>query len=154
MAVNDRNPAPEQVPDKPEATAGAAIVRDDSGFYEPYAEFAKSVRTWFIAFGVGAPVLFLINRDAGERLVKSGSAEFVAYAFLFGVAVQVLAAILYKTAMWYLYMGELDPAEQNRWLHKASEWLSDQYWIEFAVDAITFVSFAWATLTVVQLFVS
>lgn len=32
---------------------------DDSGFYEPYAYFSKTVRAWFIAFGVGVPVLFL-----------------------------------------------------------------------------------------------
>jgi hypothetical protein len=145
---------PKQAASTPETTVSPGIARDDSGFYEPYAEFAKSVRTWFIAFGVGAPVLFLINKDAGERLLNSGSGEFVAYAFLFGVAVQVLAAILYKTAMWYLYMGELDPEEKNRWLYKASQWLSDQYWIEFALDAITFGAFAWATLLVVRLFVS
>jgi hypothetical protein len=64
------------------------------------------------------------HNEAGKRLFASGQGGVVAYAFLTGVAVQIALALLYKTAMWYLYIGEFNPKTRASTLYKASDWLS------------------------------
>lgn len=79
--------------------------KDDPNFYEPYAEFAKNLRVWFIAYGIGGPALFLSNESAQKTFLASSHAKFIAYTFLSGVAVQIFMVMMYKTAMWYLHVG-------------------------------------------------
>lgn len=156
LAYADRMNEPIPIPKEQATTSldAQSTARDDSGFYPAYADFSRNVRTWFLAFGVGAPVLLLTNKDAGNKLVECGAAETVAFAFLIGVAAQVIGAILYKTAMWYLYTGELEANKKGSRIYKVSEWLSDQYWIEFALDAATFFLFSWASFRVVRVLVA
>ena len=45
-------------------TRTAASAKQDGGSHEAYVGFARSVRVWFIAYGIGAPVLFLTNKEA------------------------------------------------------------------------------------------
>jgi hypothetical protein len=76
--------------------------------------FARTLRVWLIAYGIGLPAIFLTNETAG-MLFSSGSGRIVAYAFLGGVAVQVVLAFLSKPAMSYLYLGaRLVPGELHR----------------------------------------
>ena len=103
---------------------------EETGFFDAYAGFARTLRVWFIAYGIGGPAAFLTNEAAGKKLYTSGQGAIVAYAFLAGVVVQIVLAVLYKSAMWYLYMGEYDSALKGSWLYKASKWLSEAYWIE------------------------
>ena len=58
------------------------------------------LRVWLIAYCIGGPAIFLTNEAAGKTLFSCGSGRIVAYAFLGGVAVQVVLALLYKSAMW------------------------------------------------------
>ena len=126
--------------------------REESGFYEAYAGFARTLRVWFTAYGIGGPAVFLTNEAAGKRLFSSGDGSVVAYAFLGGVAVQIAVALFYKTAMWYLYIGEFNPNSKASWLYKASDWLSESYWIEFVADLVTLALFGGATLRVLKVF--
>ena len=125
---------------------GAAKGRDESGFYEPYAAFARSLRTWFIAYGIGAPVLFVSNAEAWKAVHASGRAETIAVVFLGGVAVQILEALLYKSAMWQLYMTELDPSRATTWFYDVATWLAASYAFELFLDILTVALFAWATI--------
>lgn len=34
---------------------------DDTGFFEPYSDFAQLLRSWFIAYGIGVPALLLTS---------------------------------------------------------------------------------------------
>ncbi len=140
------NSVPDSRPEVPQTTVG----RQESGFYEAYAGFARNLRIWFIAYGVGGPVVFLTNEAAGQALLASGPDRRIAYTVLAGVGLQILLALLYKTAMWYLYLGELDDSRKSWMLYKVSEWLSDSYWIELVSDAATLVLFGWATLDVLH----
>ena len=88
-----------------------------------------------ITYGIGGPALFLTNESAGKSLLGASDGPIIAYAFLAGVAIQVTMALLYKTAMWHLYMGELDPEVKTAHLHRFWAWFSEKYWIEFASDA-------------------
>jgi hypothetical protein len=114
MSVDVRPHMPPPSPPAEQQTDGGQTARQESGFYTAYAEFAKNLRVWFLAYGIGATAIFVTNEGAGKRLLSSGAAEGVVYLFLIGVGLQILVALMYKTAMWYLYMGEFDAKEKNR----------------------------------------
>ena len=136
----------DQLPNPAEGVVSAPTPRQETGFYEAYVGFARNLRVWFIAYGIGGPVLLLSNESAGKALFRSGLARSIAYTFLPGVALQILVALLYKSAMWYLYLGESDDSRKSWRLYKASEWLSDSFWIELLSDIATLFLFGWATL--------
>jgi len=123
---------------------------DASGSYDAYVEYNKILRTWFVAFGVGGPALFLVQGSIAERLVKAGELRFVATLFLLGAASQVLGAFINKLANWYVYWSVENPGNPTHWKYRASEWLVEQFWIDILLDAITIVSFTiavWQMLT-------
>jgi hypothetical protein len=55
-----------------------------------YDEFAKTLRTWLVAYGIGGPVLLLTNETVRQAIAKSGAARCIAGTFLLGVGLQVL----------------------------------------------------------------
>jgi hypothetical protein len=128
--------------------------KEESGFYAAYVDFARNLRIWFIAYGIGGPSVFLTNEAAGRILRSSIFAKQIAYLFVAGVGLQITVALLYKTAMWYLYRGEYDGTVKSTWLYKSSYWFSDLYWLELAVDLATLALFGYATLTVIKVFTS
>lgn len=138
-----------------EATGDVAIegqvdVRQESGFYEAYAGFARTLRAWLIAYGVGGPVIFLTNDAAGRALAEAGVARDIAHLFLAGVALQVAGAVLYKSAMWYLYIGELQAAFRNSRRYRVADWISERHFIELLFDVGSMTLFALATLGVLD----
>ena len=124
---------------------------DDKGFYEPYVGFARALRTWFIAYGIGAPVLLIQSETCWTKLMNSGQALIPVFFFLTGVVIQILTAMVYKTAMWYLYMGELNEKMKLKIRYKISDWLSESYCVEFIIDFGTLCFFALATYMVISI---
>ena len=136
--------------------SAAPLTRErekETGFSYSYVEFAKTLRTWFVAYGIGAPVLALNQESLRNALTSSGSAKQIAWCFLAGVGVQILAAFTYKVAMWYLYMGELDPEFCATRRYRISEMVSVALWLEVLFDAGTLGLFAWATFRVLDVLV-
>jgi hypothetical protein len=129
----------------------AESVRDDAGFFQPYSDFAKNLRTWFLAYGIGAPVLLLSNQTAWTTIKQTGQLRVVAALFLIGVALQIVEALLYKHAMWHLYSAELNPQHKLSKWYKSADWLSNSYALELLIDLGTVALFTAAT---VVLFVS
>jgi hypothetical protein len=126
-------------------THNMQMSHEETGFYEPYAEFARSLRIWFLSYGIGGPVLLLTNEPARDALAASGRARFIVLCFLTGVFVQIAVAMSYKTAMWYLYRGESEAKARNGFWYKFSDKLSDNYWIEFSLDIATLFLFSLGT---------
>ena len=60
---------------KVEVTGGELEVKEEKGFYEAYKGFANNLRTWFLAYGIGAPVVLLSNEDSWSLISNSGSAD-------------------------------------------------------------------------------
>jgi hypothetical protein len=143
----------QQLPANPPPIPTPDGARQEGGFYTAYAEFAKNLRVWFLAYGIGATAIFVTNEGAGKRLLSSGAAEGVVYLFLIGVALQIFVALLYKTAMWYLYMGEFDPREKETWRHALAERISNSYSIELVCDAATIFCFGAATYQLIKVFI-
>lgn len=124
----------------------------DGGFFDGYASFAGVLRTWLIAYGIGGPVLLLTNENVSKKISASGHSHDIALLFLVGVALQVIAAFLYKGAMWYLYMGEeVSEGIQETTCHRISSWLSEAFWLEMLFDLGSIVLFAVATMRVLEL---
>lgn len=119
--------------------------KTETGFGSAYVEFAKTLRTWFVAYGIGAPVVILSQERLADRVTESGSAMVLATLFLLGVGVQVLQAITYKVAMWYLYMAELKPGLRATKRFKISDYVSEALWLELIFDGTTVLLFGWAT---------
>lgn len=119
--------------------------REDRGFYEPYAVFSRTLRTWLVAYGIGAPVLFSTQPFFARILAKAEVAMPIIGFFLFGVIVQVIAALLYKYSMGYIYFGELDENFQKTRRYKIAEYVSDAMWLEILFDLLSIGSFTLAT---------
>ena len=125
----------------------------ERGFYEPYAAFSRTLRTWLVAYGIGAPVLFA-SQDAFEPILKEpNKAALIIGLFLFGAMAQIIAAVIYKYVMGYIYFGELDEAFQKTRRHKVSEWISESMWLEMFFDLVSIGCFVWATLRILVLYV-
>lgn len=120
-------------------------MSSDSGFYQAYSDHARILRTWLVAYGIGAPVLLVTNKDISGALSMSGHARKIALCFLVGVALQVLLATANKTTMWMLYRGEESEEFRLRKRYRISDWLSDQFWIDFLVDVLAMALFGYAT---------
>jgi len=123
--------------------------REDTGYYQAYAEFAKTLRTWFIAYGIGAPALVLSNKDLWNTVKGSGNLIYIAVLFLLGVTFQVIEAFIYKTAMWHLYVSESDEDHMKTWWYKMADIVSESYKLELFFDVGAFIFFAIATILLV-----
>jgi hypothetical protein len=88
------------------------------------------------------------NESLAARVGASGNARDIAGLFIAGVALQILTALIWKAAMWYLYLGEIHPSVKDLKKFKFSDWLSEQFWFEIFVDIATLVLFGLATLKV------
>lgn len=126
---------------------------NNSAYYAPYAEYSKTVRTWFVAYGIGAPVVLLSSDTAWKAIVDANCGESIGFFFLTGVALQLVAALLNKHAMWNMYFQEaslefatpLNPPYWDRWIYKISEWYSEQNWVDVLLDLYSLILFGWAT---------
>jgi hypothetical protein len=121
------------------------------GYFEGYASFAGVLRTWLIAYGIGGPVLFVTHSDIAKQLSASGESRYIAVLFLIGVFLQVMVALLYKGAMWYLYIGEEDHEMQKTKRYKFSDWLSAAFWLEMFFDLASVTLFSCATVRILNI---
>jgi len=122
---------------------------NDSGFYEPYIQYARTLRAWFVAYGIGVPVLLVSQEFIAKAIISAGTGELITWLFLIGVAVQVRAAFLYKYAMNYLYFDEFGGELEGTRRLKFAIWLSNAVWLEMLFDVISIGLFSWGTFLVV-----
>lgn len=158
MAHFDEVPATDRSKGVSADTAGAMaapeIQRGDSQppqsehvlYFKVYEEYAKTLRTWLVAYGVGAPVLFVTNKDVSNKLAASHAGACIAELFLAGVGLQIFLAMVNKTVMWANYWSERNPDEAEKKRFRFASWVSSQYWIDFSIDVFTLLFFGAATL--------
>jgi hypothetical protein len=106
-----------------------------------YVEYNKTLRTWFVTFGIGGPVLLLLNPSLLAALKDDGRAPWVVALFLTGCALQVVIALINKTVSWYMYCGEQNSTRRaGRW-YGHCEKVSESYWIDLTFDILTIFAF-------------
>ena len=62
----------------------ASKVDDASDSFGAYLEYNKVLRTWFVEFGIGGPVLFLVNESLAKRVAAAGTLRCLVLMFLLG----------------------------------------------------------------------
>lgn len=123
--------------------------KEERGFYESYAHFSRTLRAWLVAYGVGVPVLLVSQEFIAHAIIRAQSGGMITWLFLVGVGVQVLAAILYKYSMAYLYFAEIDSLADETWQVGLAAWLSRAIWLEALFDVTSIALFVGATFMVV-----
>jgi hypothetical protein len=114
-------------------------------YYAAYEKHSAILRTWLVAYGVGAPVLVLTNEKVWELLRQSGDSRFIAGCFLLGVVLQVIIAALNKTLMWSSYYAEEHPDYAGTRRYAVTVALRSQFWIDFLGDVSAIILFVIAT---------
>lgn len=142
---------------EPPATGDDTVhseTTDEKQYLASYAEYAKTLRTWFVAFGIGGPILMVTNASVAERFQKSTATPGIAKLFLVGVGLQVLLAMLNKAVMWACYHAERNVDVRHGRLFRASYWICMQFWIDFLIDVASMIVFAVATIGAFRLLVA
>ena len=134
------------------STNGKLESSAEDGYFAAYSKFSGTLRAWLVAYGVGGPALILTQESLAERFIASSYSRTIIILFLLGVASQVLAAVLYKTAMWYLYLGEGSERLKKSWRYQASNWLSEAYLVDAGLDLASIALFGKATYLLLSLF--
>jgi len=132
--------------------ANSSLSADGKEELSAYLEYNKILRSWFVAFGVGGPALFLINAQLGNRLAESGQLAQVSAMFLVGAGSQVVGALINKTSNWYVYRGARDPAYQTKRRYRFCKWVVVQFWLDIALDLISVTAFGFATWHLLTVF--
>ena len=117
----------------------------ETSHYDAYSAFARTLRAWLVAYGIGAPVLFFSRDKVADSLASSGKGRTIVIFFLVGVCLQIASALLYKTTEWYLYCGEVEKSFRKRWRYRVALFFSNQYWLDMVIDIGTITTFVWAT---------
>ena len=117
-------------------------------YLDSYRSFSTTLRTWLVAYGIGAPVLFA-SQDAFSSLLTNKEIVFkVICLFLVGVSTQIISALLNKISMWYIMWGAMNEDFKSEKRYTLSDWYSEQLWIEIVFDILSIVVFAWSTVLV------
>lgn len=113
--------------------------------FEAYSQHSAVLRTWLVAYGIGAPALFLSQDKIWIALAKSGHLPDIGRLFIAGVFLQVLLAAINKSVMWACYYGEEMPKFKTTKRYLCASSLSEIYLIDIVCDLITMATFGSAT---------
>lgn len=116
-----------------------------SDFYEPYAHYARQLKTWFVAYGIGAPVLFASSESISAKVAKHVDCELIVLFFLVGVALQIVGTLFNKYSMWYVYQKDIGNIPEATWRYRISDWYSQNNHTEVLLDIGTVALFALAS---------
>ena len=121
--------------------------------WEAYADWSKHLRTWLVAYGIVAPILFLSRKEVWDVLAASADRRLITVLFLGGVASQVALATLNKWSSWGYYSAQQWPGSYaNAWWAPLAKWLVNQFWIDVLIDLLTLTAFIAATVLTLNLF--
>jgi len=121
-------------------------VSESDGFFNNYSKYADTLRTWFVAYGVGGPAVILSQDAIFKAISASGHARVICLLFGIGVALQICLAILNKTCSWCEYFARVESDFATTLRYKNMSWIFEQYWIDATVDIATALLFGAATM--------
>ncbi len=123
-------------------------------YFDAYKEHSTTLRTWLVAYGIGAPVLFMTNDKLVDRFSHAADSKLIAGLFLTGVVLQVLLAVMNKAVNWASYFAEGHEERKKEWCFKFACWFCDQFWVDMLLDIASLGFFAVATWKSFALFMS
>jgi hypothetical protein len=115
-------------------------------FGEGFGKYEQALRTWFIAYGIGGPVLFLTQPCLREKLLANPDRFCIGILFLTGIFFQIIITFLYKMITWYPYYREFENDSRKCWWYTFSDFVNKHYSIDVVIDLLTIGVFSWATI--------
>jgi hypothetical protein len=112
-----------------------------------YGEYNKTLRSWFVAFGIAVPAIFITSKEAKEFLLKSPNINFIINLFFIGVTCQIIISLLNKFISWSAYHRDDCKLMYDKDCHPAFKHiasLENAILIDFIFDLATIICFAWA----------
>ena len=122
-------------------TSGSGNPYDD--YWERYVEYSKTVRTWFISYGIGAPILFMAQDGLAKKVSESESVQTIISLFLLGVSLQVLVTLLNKWTNWIICTHKAK--SPDKWWVKKADTISGWFLLDLGFDLATLLLFVVAT---------
>jgi len=122
--------------------------------FDNYADYSRTLRAWLVAYGIGGPVLFVSNKELAAKVGASAHAEEIILAFLLGVALQIVLALINKWSAWHMYAGAGDSDYQRSWRYRFWGFINDQSWLDFWIDVLSIAAFILATALVLRIFLT
>ncbi|MEO1616335.1 MAG: hypothetical protein AAFV88_10835 [Planctomycetota bacterium] len=116
--------------------------------HDAYVEYNRTLRAWFVGFGVAAPVLIATQDKLFEAVAQSTFGRSIAICFFAGVLLQITNAIANKWMNWYRYEVSRGKPVHPAFMKPLSNWYRDAYFIHLAADVATGVLY---TVSVVLL---
>ncbi len=126
--------------------------REAQSYYQNYAEYNRTLRAWFVVFGVGGPATLIVNKELTDRLAQTGALRYVVAMFLVGAAAQVLIALTNKIASWYCYSAEAHPELADKGSRRIWAWVNQQFILDVAMDLTSVIAFGLAIWELYRLF--
>ncbi len=126
--------------------------QDGHGYYQNYAEYNRTLRAWFVVFGVGGPATLIVNKELSMQLAQAGALRYVVALFLVGAMAQIAIALINKTASWYCYAAELNPRRARDPVHRFWAWVNQQFILDVVMDLTSILAFAAAVWELFRLF--
>ena len=120
--------------------------------FQNYADYSRTLRAWLVAYGIGGPVLFVTNQTVATRVASSNHANLIISAFLLGVGLQILLALINKWGAWYMYRGAGDPEYQKSLPYRCWDTINSWSWFDFLIDVFSLLAFITATWKVFNIF--
>jgi hypothetical protein len=105
--------------------------------YKNYADYNGVLRTWFVSFGLGALVLFMIHPDFVNLLREKNHFLIVVLLFLAGCLGQIAVALINKFSSWHVYDATKKGIPTGKW----TSYFYNAFWIDKFIDTATVVSF-------------
>ena len=121
-------------------------------YYYVYEEHARTLKTWLVAYGVGALFVVATNNEIWQRLIAAPLSRWIIWLFIGGVAAQVIVSAINKASMWTCYYGEDKPSFKSTCWYRAGKWVSTKFIIDVVADWLTIVFFAIATYMALSIF--
>jgi len=118
-----------------------------------YSEYNKTLRSWFVAFGIAVPAIFITSKEAKDFLLQSQDIKYIILYFLASVFFQILISFLNKYISWSTYHRDeckLRDKPCTKWYEYFSSH-ENKIWIDISLDITTFICFAMAILELLTL---
>lgn len=112
-------------------------------YFALYSEYNKSLRAWFVAFGVGLPVVYITSKEARDYLSSLEGHNIVIVCFIIAMCLQIIIAFLNKYISWCGYRNEGDivnKKETGDFILWVRSW-ENAIWIDFVFDALALAFF-------------
>lgn len=116
--------------------------------HSTYLEYNKTIRVWFVGYGIGTPVLILTQKHLYDQFTRSENAWLISMLYLAGVLIQVVSSIVNKWTNWVRYNEYLGLRTYPKWLHNFADSWRDTFWANAALDVVTALIFSGATFGV------